>query len=217
MSHRLLTGLAAAALPLSAAAESTAQQPAAPSPRPPRSTASLSFIAVPAPEPRPVQVHDIVTILVSEQAEQTAQSQFNRQRRQSLEAELAEFVRITDGALRNSASTSPTIDGSFNGQIQNNGIVNDREGLRFRIAATVVSILPNGNVVLEARKTTGSQDDAWEYTLTGTIAADKINQDMTAISEDLANARIFRYQTGRVADSTKRSWGTKLIDTFSPF
>lgn len=190
---------------------------AAPVARPPRTTASLSLIAVPVPEPRPVQVNDLVTILVNEQAELTANSQFNRQRRRSLQAEIAEFVRIADGAIRNSADTSPAVDVSLNGRVQDLGQVNDREGIRYRVTATVVSVLPNGNIVLEARKEIVADDDHWEYTLNGTIAADKINRDMTALAENCANLRVTRFNRGRVGDSTKRGWGLRLFDYFSPF
>ena len=91
------------------------------------------------------------------------------------------------------------------------------EGIRYRIAATVVGVLPNGNVVLEARKVIHSNDGAWEYTLTGTIASRDIRNDYTASSETIANLQIEKNQSGKVADSTQRPWGLWLYDKLSPF
>ncbi|QDT66133.1 flagellar basal body L-ring protein FlgH [Calycomorphotria hydatis] len=186
--------------------------------RRPLAVSEVSYIYLEEQPPREIQVHDIITILVDHKSELTANSRFNRQRNQSFQAELAEFIRLDDDkTLRNSASTSPAIDVSQQGRIQSTGTLKDSEGIRYHIAATVVSVLPNGNLVLEARKSVHTRDDSWEYRLAGTIHSEKVASDLTALSEDIANLRIERSQKGRIYDSTKRGWGTKLLDFFWPF
>ena len=59
--------------------------------------------------------------------------------------------------------------------------------MRFRIAATVVDVLPNGNLVLEARKSIRSNQDLWEYSLTGEVRSIDVSSNNTVLSDHIAN------------------------------
>jgi flagellar L-ring protein FlgH len=185
---------------------------------PSRRVREYSWIYIDAPEPREIKVHDIITILVDEKSEVTLKSKFKRQRTASLKAELKEFIRIdSDGNLGNAASNQPTIDAQLNGRLNSDGQHTNQEGIRYRIAATVVDVLPNGNIVLEARKAIRTNQDVWEYSLTGVIRSEEISIGNTAMSENIANLVIDKNQRGKVYDSTKRTWGVFLYDLLSPF
>ena len=187
-------------------------------PRTPRQMRDFSWIYIDSPQPREIQVHDIITILVDEKSEVTINSRFNRQRTATLKAELKEFIRINDaGNLGNAASNQPTIDGNLQNRLQSNGGLTDQEGIRYRIAATIVDVLPNGNIVLEARKSIRSNRDLWEYSLTGVLRSQDIAQNNTAVSEDIANLRIVKRQRGKVYNSTRLPWGSRLWDMIFPF
>ncbi|MCG6156863.1 flagellar basal body L-ring protein FlgH [Rubinisphaera margarita] len=187
-------------------------------PLPPPSIRDFSLIYIPEEDPRQFHVNDIVTVLVSEKSEVTLNSRFNRQRTSTLKAELKEFVRLNDGLrLENSAGTSPTIDANQQERIQNTGQVTDAEGITYRIAATIVDIRPNGNLVLEARKEINASDDLWEYTLHGEVRYEDVQRDNTVLSENIANLNIVKRQDGRVYSSVARRWGTKIFDTIWPF
>lgn len=177
-----------------------------------------SLIYVPPPEPIVVKVHDIVTILVDEKSSVTVDSRFNRNRMAILKAELKEFLRIDEkGNLAPAALNSPKIDTQLQGRLQSNGQLADREGIQYRIAAIVVDIRPNGNLILEARKSIRTNHDVWEYRLTGEIRSKDVNRDNTALSENVANLDIVKHQRGKVYQSTKRPWGVVLYDWFFPF
>ncbi|QDV18277.1 Flagellar L-ring protein precursor [Gimesia panareensis] len=187
------------------------------SPKPPL-IRDYSLIYVPAPEPIVVKVHDIITIMVDEKSSVTIDSRFNRNRTETLKAELKEFLRIDNaGNLAPAALDSPKIDTQLQGRLQSKGQVADREGIQYRIAATVVDIRPNGNLILEARKSIRSNRDVWEYRLTGEIRSKDVNRDNTALSENIANLDIVKHQRGKVYQSTKRPWGVVLYDWFFPF
>ena len=177
-----------------------------------------SRIYIEQPQPREIKVHDIITIVVNEKAEVTLNSRFSRQRQASLKAELKEFMRLNDdGNLTNAADNQPKIDATLNGRLQSTGAVKDSEGVRYRIAAMVVDIRPNGNLILEAKKSFQLEDDAWEYSLTGILRFEDIQANNTALSENIANLSITRRRRGKVHNSTKRPWGIKLYDRFFPF
>ncbi len=183
-----------------------------------RSIRDYSWIYIDPPEQREIKVHDIITIIVDEKAEVTVRSRLDRVRNANLKAELREFVRIGEtGNLTNAAESSPTIDTNLQSRLNTTGRVRDEEGVRYRIAATVVDVLPNGNLVLEARKTIRTTQGVWEYRLTGELRAEDVGPDNTAYSENIANLRIEKTQKGTVFGSTKRPWGVFLYDLLSPF
>ncbi len=188
----------------------------APDPR--RMMSDYSWTYSEVPKPKPIRVHDIITILVDEKAEMTQNSRYNRTKNVTVKAELKEFMRINEnGNLGNAAENQPTIDGNLNGRAQQTGQLIEQEGVRYHIAAMVVSIRPNGNLILEARKDHRTNEDRTIYRLTGEIAADKVAADRTARSEDMYNIQTEKDQKGKVYDSTKRGWGSVLWDIFFPF
>lgn len=177
-----------------------------------------SWIYIEPLEPPEIKLHDIVTIIVDEKSEVIMNSVYNRQRRSVLKAELKEFIRLGEtGNLAPAALNAPTIDAQLQGQLNSTGQLTDQEGIKYRIAATVVDVLPNGILQLEARKTIQTQDDVSEYTLTGELRAIDVAPDNTASSENIADLNIVKRQKGRVYDSTKRNWGYRLYDLLSPF
>lgn len=184
----------------------------------PRRIRDYSWIYIDAPQPREIKVHDIVTVIVDEKSQVTLNSRFNRTRSGNLKAELKDFMRLSeDGNLTNAAPTQPSIDATLQSRLSSTGDLTDREGIQYRIAATVVDVLPNGNIVLEARKTIRTNWDVWEYSLTGMLRSEDIAKDNTALSGNIATLNIVKRQRGKVYDSTKRPWGILLYDWFTPF
>lgn len=178
----------------------------------------FSYVFIEVPPPRVVKVHDIVTILVSEKSQVTMNSNFNRQRNGTYKAELKEFIRLgKTGNLATAAPNQPAIDANLQGRVQSTGLMNDSEGITYRIAAEVTDVQPNGILVLEARKLVRSNKESWEYTLTGRVRSEDVNRDNTAVSEDIANLNITKRTKGKVYDSTQRPWGAMLWDRIFPF
>ena len=175
----------------------------------------------PAPPPPQIKVHDIVTIEVDEKAEVIVNSRFNRQRNGSYTAELKEFIRLVnnDGYQKvvPAAASQPTVDATLTNRLQTIGQSTDLEGITYKIGATVVDILPNGTLVLEARKSIRTNQDFFEYRLTGRVDKAKISPTRSARTEDIAELRIERKQRGKVFDSTKVNWGGRILDTLLPF
>jgi flagellar L-ring protein precursor FlgH len=200
-----------------------AQEPvliAPPSPLgPPLTVRDYSWIYIEPPPPPPqIKVHDILTIEVDEKAEVIVNSRFNRQRNGTYKVQLKDFIAFGDnGKLLNSASTTPGIEGLMQNRLQTIGQNTDSEGITYKIAATVVDVLPNGTILLEARKSIRTNQDYFEYRLTGKVDKGKIKPDRTARTEDIADLQIQRMQRGKIFDSTKVNWGTRILDLITPF
>ncbi len=185
----------------------------------PVQTPDYSWIAIEAPPlPSLIKVHDILTIEVDEKAEVIVNSRFNRQRNGAYKLELKDFIRFASGPrLLTASDNNPTIEGTLQNRLQTIGQATDQEGITYKIAATVVDVLPNGTIVLEARKSIRTNQDVFEYRLTGRVDKGKIRPDRTARTEDIAELQIERLQRGKIFDSTKTNWGTRVLDMMMPF
>jgi flagellar L-ring protein precursor FlgH len=178
----------------------------------------VSWIHIDRPRPKRVGVHDIVTVIVDEKSEVTQNSRFNRQRNLLFKAQLKEFIRLNeDFILKNAAQNSPTIDAQLRSQLQSFGQGLSQEGMKYRIAATVVDVLPNGTLILEAHKSIRTNGELWEYSLTGRIRTQDIQANNTVQSENVADLSITKREHGKIHDSTKRGAFMALYDFLLPF
>ncbi|MBI3864988.1 MAG: flagellar basal body L-ring protein FlgH [Planctomycetia bacterium] len=178
----------------------------------------VSWIYIDRPRPRKVGVHDIITVTVDEKSEVTQASRFNRQRNSVYTAQLKEWLRINEeGNLDIAASKSPGINGQLRSQLQSFGQGLSQEGMKYKIAATVVDILPNGTLILEAHKTIRTNNEVWEYSLTGRIRSQDVAGNNEVRSENVADLNITKRESGQVKDSTKQGWLQALYDFFLPF
>ena len=178
----------------------------------------VSWIYIDRPKPRKVGVHDIITVVVDEKSEVTQNSRFNRQRNAVFTAQLKEWLRINSrGDLDVSAINAPGIDSQLRSQLQSFGTGLSQEGMKYRIAATVVDILPNGTLILEAHKSIRSNTELWEYSLTGRIRSQDVAGNNTVNSENVADLMIAKREHGKIQDSTKRGFITRFYDFFLPF
>ncbi len=179
--------------------------------------ADYSWINLDPVEERVFSVNDLITVIVNEKSLVNVNSKFTRQKNGQLKAELKEFIGLDQGDLVNNASTSPTIDVNLQGRLNGTGGLTESEGINYRIQATVVDIYPNGNLVLEAAKTIQTNEEFWEYSLSGIIRSEDVERNNTILSEKVADMQVFKKQRGRTFSSSKRSWGVKLYDWLSPF
>lgn len=178
---------------------------------------SLVFVDL-APPPAEIKVHDIIMIQVDEKAEVIVNSRFTRQRNGAFVAQLKNFIRIgPEGNLEPTASNAPSIEATLQNRLQALGNLTDSEGITYNIGATVMDVLPNGNLILEARKSIQTNQDFFEYRLTGTVPANSIGANRTVRTEKIADLKITRQQKGKVFDSTKVNWGTRILDVIWPF
>jgi flagellar L-ring protein precursor FlgH len=95
------------------------------------------------------------------------------------------------------------------------GQISDGQPISYRVAATIVEILPDGVVVLEAHKSRVDNTSLWIYMLSGKVDPKKRSADGSVLSGDIADLSISKVHHG--ADSAKRPWFIHLYDLVEPF
>jgi flagellar L-ring protein precursor FlgH len=180
---------------------------------------SASWTYTPAPPLRTFRIQDIVTIRVDELARLNASGAAQNRRVTLFDAILKDWIAFRDGDLGKDAQSTgdPQIKGESAQLYRADSTLQSSQSLAFNVAARVVDILPNGNLVLEANKTIRINDNNWQTSLTGICRAQDIAPDNVILSRDLLDLQIGKDDKGQLRDGYKRGWLTRWINEFSPF
>jgi flagellar L-ring protein FlgH len=168
---------------------------------------------------RELQVNDIITVLVDYRSAMASDGNAQNRKTSNLKAELKDWVKF-DGKNLIPAPQSKgdlTVDGDLTSQFRTDGQLESKDSLTFRIAANVVDIQPNGNLVIEAHRYIHINDEVWQQSLTGIVRRQSIGPDRTVRSDEVADLRIDKKEMGFVRDSTSRGWFTEWYDKWKPF
>lgn len=94
----------------------------------------------------------------------------------------------------------------------------DRKGqISASIGASVVNVLPNGNVVIEGKREMTVNNETQYITVSGVVRPEDIGSDNHVKSTYLADARIVYSGTGVIADKQRPGWFARIFDKIWPF
>jgi flagellar L-ring protein precursor FlgH len=143
------------------------------------------------PESRPLKVGGKVTVIMNETAETSAKLADNQEGIGQYAAQLVQFIRINSkGNLDRAGKNSPEIDGELQSRLQSTGKNIESRSVNYKIGATVVGILPNGLLVIAARKWSVDNKEAWAYTLDGKVDPKQVSADGSVLSKNVADLAI---------------------------
>jgi flagellar L-ring protein precursor FlgH len=188
-------------------------------PRPLLSLNEASWTLQPTPPVRVFRKNDVVTIRVDEITRMMAEGIADQRKRTLTEAILTDWIRLDNFRLRPDPQEDgdPGVAAETNDNYRAESFLRSRESLTFNIAATVVDIRPNGNLVLEARKAVRINDNLWESSLSGICRADDIGPDNVVLSKDLIDLEIRKEDRGHLRDGYSRGWLKRFWDRYGPF
>ncbi len=165
----------------------------------------------------PIAKHDIVLVVVVESSTATNSGSLDARRKLEAEMLLDSFVRFSGLHLKPDFSPQPEIETEFNRNLQARGKTVRRESIHLRIAATVVETLPNGNLIIEAKKEREINDERTFLTLTGTIRNTDVDASYSVHSDRIADMKLSYRGKGPVSRNSGWTWLTWLIDHLWPF
>jgi flagellar L-ring protein precursor FlgH len=111
----------------------------------------------------------------------------------------------------------PHIRGEVDNKMRSEANLETRDSIKFRMACSVVDIRPNGNLILEGRRTIRNNEEVWEYSITGEIRAKDVLPNNSILSENVADFRLLKRELGHVRDGYRRGWALKWLDYVQPF
>lgn len=108
-----------------------------------------------------------------------------------------------------SAKSSPSHAGS--------GKYDLEDKLKFDVAATVIQILPNGNMVVVGKTEIKLMNDVREIELRGIIRSSDIQSNNSITSDKIAELRIIYGGRGDISSLADKPWGHQVVDAVMPF
>jgi flagellar L-ring protein precursor FlgH len=149
---------------------------------------------------RASRVNDIVTIIVQERASAVSQGSVSSERSSSANSSIGKLSGIpgVDGGLQNllGLESDRTLEGT--------GETSRRTVLTATMAARVVEVLPNGNLVIEGEKSVGVNSEVQVIQLRGVVRPYDVGVANTISSEQVAQLELRVNGKGVVNDAIRR-------------
>jgi flagellar L-ring protein precursor FlgH len=169
--------------------------------------------------PRQLQKHDIITIMVDFRSRFLSEGNGQARKTQNLTAVLANWVRLENGSLKPALQRDgdPAVAGTLNSQNRSQSDLELLDSLSFRMAAEIVDIQPNGNLVIEGHQTIRNNEEQWRISLTGVVRRESIQADRTVSSDAIFDFKCDKEEMGQVRDGYARGWLGRWYDRYKPF
>jgi flagellar L-ring protein FlgH len=169
---------------------------------------------------RASRVGDILTVVVTINDQAQLQNETKRSRANTDTANATNFFGF-ESHLKNwlPKAVTPSSLLSTGSALSNDGAgsIARQEQIDLRIAAEIIQVLPNGNLVLRGMQQVGVNFDVRELKISGIIRPQDIASDNTVTYDQIAEARIEYGGRGSINDVQQPRYGDQLLDILMPF
>ncbi|WP_417689760.1 flagellar basal body L-ring protein FlgH [Roseibium sp.] len=168
---------------------------------------------------RAKQVGDILTVVVTISDKAEFDNSTQRSRSDSNGAGTGGALGTAIDTLLLPAGVSASNLGSVNSNsnFSGQGSVDREEKLETTVAAVVLQVLPNGNLVIEGRQEVRVNFEVREMIVAGIVRPEDISSDNRIASEKIAEARIGYGGRGQITEVQQPRYGNQVLDILLPF
>lgn len=187
------------------------------------SVTSLSLFAVPEPQPRQFQRHDLVQIIVRETSSARKKSQLDTEKDYEIDGAISAFPKLSLSDIlqmqlyAGRSDNLPSLGVDMNKRFEGEGEKRDNEDITARLTAEVVEVLPNGNLVLEARTFIQLDSEETQLQVTGVCRPEDVTAANSVLSNQLHDLRIERIIEGELKASQTKGIIPRVLDALFHF
>lgn len=162
---------------------------------------------------------DIITIVISETASASKEAKTGTSRDSSVGAGIPNLLGLeTSGFVKNNfTDLANLIKANTNTSFKGTGSTSRQENLKATIAARVVDVQTNGNLMIEGRRNIKVNEEDQIIVLEGIVRSRDIAPDNTVNSIYVADARISYSGRGIISDQQSPGWLMNIFNKIWPF
>lgn len=193
---------------------------AAPVTPPPAPSASLFRTGAGAifRDQRAGRVGDILTIRINVADRAAVDNTTTRSRGGTEKSGIASLLGLqTPLAKLTGTDTSTLVDTNSTSQSTGAGNTSRSETINMTVAATVVGVMPNGNLVIRGKQEVRVNFELRELVVSGIVRPEDIARDNSIRHSQIAEARISYGGRGQLTDAQQARWGQQIYDALFPF
>ena len=169
---------------------------------------------------RASRIGDILTVNINIADKAEVENTSARSRANSEDAGLDNLFGF-EGSLAkilpDTVDNASLVGATSNSSSQGTGSVDRKEEIELVVAAVVVQILPNGNMVIEGRQEVRVNYEVRELLIAGVVRPEDITAINTIEHTQIAEARISYGGRGQITDVQQPRYGQQVYDILMPF
>lgn len=170
-----------------------------------------------------MNVNDIVTVLIDEQA--SSSSTGSRQLSRTQESQMGPAAVTYAGTSKKGNTLAKDINNGIGfgfgtnseSTFEGGGTASRSENFTTTVSARIVKVMQNGNYFIEGRREIMVEEEKQIIQISGVIRPYDIMQNNTISSAYISDAKISYKTEGDIKRSTRQGWGTRMIETVWPF
>ncbi|HXI85941.1 MAG TPA: flagellar basal body L-ring protein FlgH, partial [Parvularculaceae bacterium] len=163
---------------------------------------------------------DIVTVIIEINDKAELKNKTDAKRDGSEGVQVPNFLglqTLAAKALPGGADLNPAIDASSSSSSTGDGTIQRTDKITLQVAATVVKVLPNGQMVIAGDQEVRVNSELRDLQVAGVIRPEDISRRNTITYEKIADARIMYGGRGTLSDIQAPRYGQSALDAVLPF
>ncbi len=189
----------------------------------PHALRQMSMFAIAPPEPRRFQKHDLIQIIVREQSQARSRHELDLDKEFKVDGRIPRWPAFSLPELLalqlegGRTSNMPELRLDFGKEFSGDGDYRRRDDLTARVTAEVIQVLPNGNMVVEARTHIKLDDEESIIKVTGVCRPEDVTASNTILSNQIHNLKIEKVHKGELKRTNEKGIISKVFDAIFAF
>ena len=162
------------------------------------------------------RVGDVLTITVKENSDASKEATTKTGRYKDNSGNF-NFSGLTAGSTTVLKPVTTGYSGNFDNNFKGAGVTTKTDKMTAYMTATVVDILPNGNLFIRGARWTKVNEELQQIILEGVVRPTDISRHNEILSQKIGDAKIFFVGKGPVSTQQRPGWLGQLFDIINPF
>jgi flagellar L-ring protein precursor FlgH len=168
-----------------------------------------SLFAIAPPKTRTFTKHDLIQVIVREQSRAESTHELETEKDYSIDGRVNAWPEFLGGLSADLHALDVELGKDFSGE----GDYKREDDFTARLTAEVIDLLPNGNLVLEARTSIHTDEEESMILVTGICRPEDVDASNSVLSSRVHDLKIQKMHEGELKRSNEKGIIARILDT----